>query len=146
MPQTHTFQHENPNYYDYRSTTTTTTMSPEPILYNYSPPAKDSSSSEEDTEKSNTVSDPNDYFAAGVENMMLYAQYKDNQHLVLLVVQGSDGLSEASSTNDDTNDNETNNLQYYPDIEYVFFSDAEPDESDLEDIARIQNQLMNNNC
>lgn len=36
---------------------------------------------------------PNDILVAGVENMLLYSNLKDNQHQILIVQQASDGIS-----------------------------------------------------
>lgn len=118
----------NPNLYDYRHPTTT--VSPEPILYDYYPPSEDDSSEEDiDRRRNNFASNPNDYFVVGMENMLLHGSYKDNRHLVLLVAQESDGLSPLDATAD--NDDQYGSDKYFPEAEFVFFSDEEPNNDDL---------------
>lgn len=124
----HSTEPFNPNLYDYRHPTTT--VSPEPILYDYYPPNADDSSEEENGRRRNTMaSNANDYFVVGVENMLLHGNYIDNRHLVLLVVQGSDGLPPLDATTDA--DDGHSPEKYFPDAEFVFYSDEEPNKDDL---------------
>lgn len=134
----------------------------EPILYNYEPPQE---SSEEDTGTGATVSttDKYDHFVAGVENMVIYGQYKENQHLVLLVVQESDGLDPSSDvqetgweeTSDDSesveNDRSTTTtmspileekIAPFPDIFIKFESRDGPSQSDLQEMKTMFNDFV----
>lgn len=123
----------DPNLYDYRNPTTT--PSPEPILYDYTPTNGDSS--EEDRET--TASNPNDYFVVGVENMVLLGNYIDDRHLVVVVVQESDGLPLLDPTEDES---AFEVEQYFPDAEFVFFADDEPSKDDLSALNSKLNEMI----
>lgn len=131
----------HPNLYDYRNPTTT--ISPEPILYDYYPPNADDSSEEESGGQRNKVAtNSNDYFVVGVENMLLHGNYKDDRHLVLLVVQGSDGLSPLDATTESGDDNHYLPDKYFPDAEFVFYSDDEPNNDDLSALNNKLNEMI----
>lgn len=136
----------NPNLYDYRNRTTT--VSPEPVLYNYYPPNADDSSEEVNGRYRNTMaSDPHDYFVVGVENMLLHGSYKDNQHLMLLVVQESDGLSPFDENTDSDVENHYKSEKYFPDSEFVFYSDDEPTDDDLSALnSKLKEMILQRKC
>lgn len=131
----------NPNLYDYRNPTTT--VSPEPILYDYYPPSADDSSEEENDDHRNKVaSNSIDYFVVGVENMLLHGNYRDDRHLVLLVVQGSDGLSPLDAITEGGDDNHHLPDNYFPAAEFVFYSDDEPNNDDLSALNNKLNEMI----
>lgn len=105
-----------------------------------------SSESDED-EFEFSATNPNDVFVAGVENMLFYGSMKDNQHLVVFVQQGSDGISfedELLSSLYDFESSERPNLQYFPDVEFRFDADDEPNDDDLDNIYRMYKDLVDN--
>lgn len=145
-------------YYDYRNATTATsaTAPKEPVVYDYKPPTNDSIIKDDDNNgiDQSKLSNPNDYFITGVENMLFYGGMKDNQHQVLFLAQGSDGISLenelllSSFNNVDSFGNEfVSNLQYYPDVEFRFDADDEPNDDDLSNIHELyRNLIENGNC
>lgn len=110
-------------------------------MYDYFPPNAEDSSEEENGRRQNAAaSNPNDYFVVGVENMLLHGNYEDNRHLVLLVVQGSDGLSPTDENEDDGHHYMTE--KYFPDAEFVFYSVEEPNNDDLTAINQKLNEMI----
>lgn len=123
----------------------------EPIIYDYKPQtskneSSSSSSSASDEDVSGiAVSNPNDLFIAGVENMLFYGSMKNNQHQVLFVAQGSDGISfedEVLSSINRFESNENANLQYFPDVEFRFDAADEPNDDDLQNIYQMYKDLV----
>lgn len=92
------------------------------------------------------VAHPNDVFIAGVENMLLYGDLKDNQHLVLFVEQLSDGITFENELlitfNNIDGDNETAHFEYFPDVEFRFDADDEPNDDDLQNIYQMYKDLV----
>lgn len=88
------------------------------------------------------ASNPNDYFVVGVENMLLHGNYKENRHLVLLVVQGSDGLSPLDASPGDDAGDQYSTEKYFPDAEFVFYSDDEPSNDDLSALNSKLNEMI----
>lgn len=87
----------------------------------------------------------------GVDNMLFYGMMKQNQHPVVFVLQDSDGISLESEllSSYDQNANEQENLQYlpFPDVEFRFDADDEPNDVDLENIREMYQKLIDNgNC
>lgn len=112
-------------------------------MYNYYPPNPDDSSEEENGRQRNALeTHPNDYFVVGVENMLLHGNYKDNRHLVLLVVQGSDGLPPSDASTDADGESYRLSDQYSPDAEFVFYSDDEPNVHDLLALNTKLNEMI----
>lgn len=152
MPSTHVHHihhyagnsHE-PIFYDYRNSSLSSTSSvKEPIIYDYKPPTKNDSSSEEDGLNIGSAN-PNDVFIAGVENILFYGGMKDNQHQVLFVAQSSDGISFEDELLLKLNHFETNehaNLHYFPDVEFRFDADDEPNDDDLQNIYEMYKNLV----
>lgn len=108
------------------------------------PPTKNESSSEED-EPNMAPANLNDVFIAGVENMLFYGSMKDNQHQVLFVAQGSDGISfedELLSKLNHFESSENANLHYFPDVEFRFDADDEPNDDDLQNIYQMYKNLV----
>lgn len=134
-----------PVFYDYRNSSLSSTPSAkEPIIYNYKPPTRNDSSSEED-EPNIGPANPNDVFIAGVENMLIYANMIDNQHQVLFVAQHSDGITfedELLLKLNHFESNENANLHYFPDVEFRFDADDEPNDDDLQNIYEMYKNLV----
>lgn len=108
------------------------------------PPTKNESSSEED-EPNMAPANLNDVFIAGVENMLFYGSMKDNQHQVLFVAQGSDGITfenELLSKLEHFESSENTNLHYFPDVEFRFDADDEPNDDDLKNIYEMYKNLV----
>lgn len=99
---------------------------------------------------------------AGVENMVVYGQYKEDQHLVLLVVQESDGLDFDPSI-ESKEEEEMENVQSshdgvgpamapttlrpervepFPDIFIRFDSKDGPSPSDLQEMKTMFNDFV----
>lgn len=117
-------------------------MQKEPIVYIFNPPKDDSS---EDKQFEGT--DSLDYFVVGVPNLLLMGEYKDDQHLVLLAVEESDGLLAFSIDSDEYDENENAEQHYFPEAEFVFFSDDEPTYDDLRNISEsLDNLMMQGKC
>lgn len=155
MPQTHIHHHvhhhymmdsrSEPIYYDYNSSMSSTPISTkQPIIYDYKPPSPslDTSSSDEIELSMQTVHH-NDILIAGVENMLLYGNLKDNQHQILFVQQASDGISlENELLMAFNNFGTTEAPQYFPDVEFRFDADDEPNDDDLQRIYRMYKDLV----
>lgn len=133
-----------PVFYDYRnSSLSSTPLVKEPIIYDYKPPTRNESSDEDDLNMQ--PSNSNDVFIAGVENMLFYGDMKDNQHHVLFVAQGSDGISfeeELLLKLNHFEPNENANLHYFPDVEFRFDADDEPNDDDLQNIYQMYKNLV----
>lgn len=137
-----------PVFYDYRNSSESSTPSVKtPIIYDYTPIiAKNDSSSESDEDDFGfAATNPNDVFVAGVDNMLFYGSMKDNQHQVLFVQQDSDGISfEEELLSSLTEFDSSTNLQYFPDVEFRFDADDEPNDDDLNNIYRMYRDLVDN--
>ncbi|XP_031641134.1 uncharacterized protein LOC116352567 [Contarinia nasturtii] len=131
-------------FYDYRSSPSSSeTRMKEPIMYDYKPPLKNETSSEED--EPIVVPNPNDVFIAGVENMLFYGDMKENQHQVVFVAQGSDGMTFEDKILSQLNRFESvdNHEEFYfPDVEFRFDGDSEPSNEDLADIFQMYKKLV----
>lgn len=129
----------NSTFYDYRNAPSA--ISKEPIVYDFKPPDNNNQ-----TDQGEAIN-PNDYFIAGVENMLLYGEMKNNQHQVMFVKQISDGISLedelllSSLTDMDSNENK---LQYYPDVEFRFDAGDEPNDDDLANVLEMYRNLVEN--
>lgn len=152
IPQTHIHHHVHhyttasrtePIYYDYNSSVSTINSKKEPIIYDYKPPSSDSSSDEDEFNMQSAH--PNDILIAGVENMLLYGNLKDNQHQILFVQQASDGITlenELLMAFDNFGASENVIPQYFPDVEFRFDADDEPNDDDLQNIYRMYKDLV----
>lgn len=120
----------------------------------------DSSSEEDGSAKSSTNN--NDYFVAGVENMVVYGQFKEDQHVVLLVVQESDGAEPGQQpmefdqpTDDDDYNNDGHNVvrttqasveadsnEPFPDIFVRYDSKEGPSPDDLMEMRTMYNDFI----
>lgn len=131
-------------FYDYRNSSSSSTASvKEPIIYDYNPPLKNETSSEEN--EGNFVPNPNDVFIAGVENMLFYGDMKENQHQVVFVAQGSDGMSledEILSKLHRFDFDDNLDQFYFPDVEFRFDGDGEPSAEDLDEIYQMYKKLV----
>lgn len=112
-------------------------MRKEPIVYKFNPPGDDSS---EDKQFDST--DSLEYFVVGVPNLLLMGEYKDDQHLVFLAVEESDGLPPFSIDDDDYMEHENAAQHYFPDVEFVFYANDEPTYEDLRNISQSLDSLM----
>lgn len=151
IPQTHIHHHvhhytmasrSEPIYYDYNSSTTHSVK--EPIIYDYKPPPPSDLSSDE-VELNMQATHTNDILIAGVENMLLYGNLKDNQHQILFVQQASDGITlenELLMAFDEFGASENVKPQYFPDVEFRFDADDEPNDDDLQNIYRMYKDLV----
>lgn len=132
----------DPNYYDYRDVAAESEMSKEPIVYKFTPPLGDSS--EEDPFRG---TDSIDYFVVGVENLLLMGEYKDDQHLVLLVSEESDGLPPINVDDAEYYDGENDEQHYFPDADFVFIAEDGPTYEDLRNISEtLDNFIMQGKC
>lgn len=116
----------------------------EPILYDYKPPAAKNDSSFEDDDFSAEPTNPNDVFVAGVENVLFYGDMKDNQHQVIFVQQDSDGITLENELLSAFGSFENANQQYFPDVEFRFDADDEPNDDDLQNIYQMYKDLVDN--
>lgn len=76
---------------------------------------------------------------------------KQNQHQVVFVLQDSDGISLESELLSSYYQNayDQENLQYlpFPEVEFRFDADDEPNDTDLENIREMYQKLIDNgNC
>lgn len=113
-------------------------------MYDYKSPLKNETSSEED-ESNVELANPNDLFIAGVDNMLFYGSMKLDLHQVVFIEQGSDGVSFADELLLKINHFQTDGrheLNYYPDVEFRFDSDDEPNDEDLENIYHMYQNLI----
>lgn len=152
MPSTHvhhihhfgTSPSHQPVYYDYRNSSLSSTPSVRPITYDYKPPTPsnvESSSEERITDSAN----PNNVLIAGVENLLAYGRMIDNQHQVLFVEQNSDGITleeELLLTFGGSAFNENDNPQYFPDVEFRFDADDDPNDDDIRNIYDMYKDLV----
>lgn len=79
--------------------------------------------------------------------MLLYGGMKDNQHQILFVQQDSDGITfedELFIAFNNLDANENANLQYFPDVEFRFDADDEPNDDDLQNIYQMYKDLVDN--
>lgn len=131
-----------PIHYDYNSSARATPMK-EPIIYDYSPPASDVASDEQEI---NTQSGhPNDMLIIGMENFLSYGNLENNQHHVLFVEQASDGISletELMMAFDNFGASENVTPQYFPDVEFRFDADDEPNDDDIFEIYRMYKDMV----
>lgn len=148
MPQTHHVHHytiaghSEPIHYDYKSSVSSATVKKDPIIYDYKPPSDLSS---DEIEINMQAAHPNDILIAGVENMLLYGNLKDHQHQVMFVQQASDGIdleNELLMAFDNFGANENVNPQYFPDVEFRFDADDEPNDDDLQNIYQMYKELV----
>lgn len=133
-----------PIHYDYNSSVLSTPSTNEPIIYDYKPPPSLDSSSDE-AELDTQTDHPNDILIAGVENMLLYGNLKDNQHQILFVQQESDGITlenELLMAFNNFGTGENIKPQYFPDVEFRFDADDEPNDDDLQNIYRMYKDLV----
>lgn len=137
---------QEPVFYDYRNSSLSSTPSvKEPIIYDYNPQtSKNESFSSDEDVTSFATTNPNDLFIAGVENMLFYGGMKNNQHQVLFVTQGSDGISFEDEVLTSINrfEMENTNMQYFPDVEFRFDADDEPNDDDLQNIYNMYKDLV----
>lgn len=90
------------------------------------------------------TTNPNDVFIAGVENMLFYGDMKDNQHNIIFVEQASDGISLETELLSAFGNFERTKLQYFPDVEFRFDADDEPNDDDLKNIYEMYKDLVDN--
>lgn len=116
----------------------------EPIIYDYKPTVSKNESSFEESDVNVETTNPNDVFIAGVENMLFYGDMKDNQHNIIFVEQASDGISLETELLSAFGNFERTNLQYFPDVEFRFDADDEPNDDDLKNIYEMYKDLVDN--
>lgn len=138
---------QEPVYYDYRNSSLSSTPSPiEPIIYDYKPSIVHATDTfNDDIDDTLQAANPNDVFIIGVENILLYGDMKDNQHQILFVQQDSDGITLENELFMTFNNlmGETNaNRQYFPDVEFRFDADDEPNDDDLQNIYQMYKDLI----
>lgn len=137
-----------PVLYDYRNSSESSAPSKQPIVYDYTPliSKNESTSSESDEDDFGfDATNPNDVFVAGVENMLFYGSMLDNQHQVVFVQQGSDGISfEQELLASLSEFDSIQQLQYFPDVEFRFDADDEPNDDDLNNIYTMYKDLVDN--
>lgn len=80
--------------------------------------------------------------------MLFYGMMKENQHQVIFTMQGSDGISYESELlsmygefDKMTYENDAH-LQYFPDVEFRFDADDEPNDDDLGNINEMYRKLI----
>lgn len=151
LPQTHIHHHvhhyttasrSEPVYYDYNSTVPSTPKK-EPIIYDYIPPSLDVASDEKEINAQ--AGHPNDMLMIGMENVLSYGNLIDNQHQTLFVEQASDGISlenELLMAFDNFGASENLTLQYFPDVEFRFDADDEPNDDDIFEIYRMYKDMV----
>lgn len=138
-----TASRSEPVYYDYNSTVPST-QKKEPIIYDLSPPPSQDLASDE-KEIDMQAGHPNDMLIIGMENMLSYGNLIDNQHQVLLVEQASDGISlenELLMAFDNFGASENLTPQYFPDVEFRFDADDEPNDDDISEIYQMYKDMV----
>lgn len=134
-----------PMYYDYNSSVLLPTSEKAPIIYDYKPPNPLDLSSDEIEINLQSNTHPNDILISGVENMLLYGNLKDNQHQIIFVQQASDGITlenELLMAFDNFGASENVLPQYFPDVEFRFDADDEPNDDDLQNIYGMYKDLV----
>lgn len=151
VPHTHIHHHvhhyaaasrSEPVYYDYNSTVPAT-PNKEPIIYDYSPPAQDLASDEKEINAQ--AGHANDMLIIGMENVLSYGNLIDNQHQILFLEQASDGISlenELLMAFDNFGASENLTPQYFPDVEFRFDADDDPNDDDISEIYRMYKDLV----
>lgn len=138
-----TASRSEPVYYDYNSTVSST-QKKEPIIYDFSPPPSQDLASDE-KEIDMQAGHPNDMLIIGMENMLSYGNLIDNQHQVLLVEQASDGISlenELLMAFDNFGASENLTPKYFPDVEFRFDADDEPNDDDISEIYQMYKDMV----
>lgn len=143
LPSPHV--HHIHHYYDYRNSSLSSAAAvKEPIIYDYKPPTSKNDSSSEESDLHAEPTDPNDVFIAGVENILFYGDMKHNQHQVIFIEQNSDGISLEAELLSVFGNFQHTNAQYFPDVEFRFDADDEPNDDDLKNIYQMYKDLVDN--
>lgn len=143
LPSPHV--HHIHHYYDYRNSSLSSAAAvKEPIIYDYKPPTSKNDSSSEESDLHAEPIDPNDVFIAGVENILFYGDMKHNQHQVIFIEQNSDGISLEAELLSVFGNFQDTNAQYFPDVEFRFDADDEPNDDDLKNIYQMYKDLVDN--
>lgn len=75
--------------------------------------------------------------------MLFYGVLENNHHQVTFISQQSDGISLESELLASHNAIDSNeNLKYFPDVEFRFDADDEPNDDDLNNISQMYKKLV----